>query len=40
MALVLIIFIVFIGGLTSNDFIIAVKINDLTLEGIIRKKAT
>ncbi|OQU93010.1 hypothetical protein SORBI_3001G457433 [Sorghum bicolor] len=28
------------GGLTSNDFIIAVKINDLTLEGIIRKKAT
>ncbi|KAG0552189.1 hypothetical protein BDA96_01G487700 [Sorghum bicolor] len=26
--------------LTSNDFIIAVKINDLTLEGIIRKKAT
>ncbi|KAG0529661.1 hypothetical protein BDA96_05G117300, partial [Sorghum bicolor] len=27
-------------GLTSNDFIIVVKINDLTLEGIIRKKAS
>ncbi|XP_066309342.1 pterin-4-alpha-carbinolamine dehydratase 2, mitochondrial-like isoform X3 [Miscanthus floridulus] len=28
------------GGLTSNGFILAAKINNLTLEGIIRKKAT
>ncbi|KAG0538794.1 hypothetical protein BDA96_03G267600 [Sorghum bicolor] len=29
-----------VRGLTSNDFILAAKINDLTLEGIIRKKKT
>ncbi|XP_066309341.1 pterin-4-alpha-carbinolamine dehydratase 2, mitochondrial-like isoform X2 [Miscanthus floridulus] len=29
-----------VRGLTSNGFILAAKINNLTLEGIIRKKAT
>jgi hypothetical protein len=29
---------VFAGGLTDNDFILAAKINDLNLEGLLSKK--
>lgn len=28
------------GGLTDNDFILAAKINNLNLEGLLSKKAT
>jgi len=31
---------VYVGGLTQNDFILAAKINELNLHGLLRRKAS